>query len=135
MELVGMAQDYGVGGSDLLALRQRLDELTAEQTLLLDRVLEDMDNPDLNAQLKALAEEKQGILEQMAVLQEKAEQQECQSSKRQEMEEWLDCQPIVFTEYDDSVTRRLVERIMVIDAETIRVKLRDADVEVEQKLY
>ena len=50
-----MAQDYGVGGSDLLALRQRLDDLTAEQTLLLDKVLEDMDNPNLNAQLKALA--------------------------------------------------------------------------------
>ena len=37
---------------------------------LLDKVLEDMDNLDLNAQLKSLAEEKQGILEQMAALQE-----------------------------------------------------------------
>ena len=89
MELAGMAQDYGVGGSDLLALRQRLDILTAEQTLLLDKVLEDMDNPDLNAQLKALAEEKQGILEQMAALQEKAERQALQASRRRELEEWL----------------------------------------------
>ena len=94
MELVRMAQD-GVGGSDLLTLRQRLDELTAEQTLLLDKVLEDMDNSDLNAQLKALAEEKQAILEQMAALQEKAERQALQASRRQEMEEWLEQQPMV----------------------------------------
>ena len=134
MELARMAQDYGVGGSDLLSLRQRLDDLTAEQTLLLDKVLEDMDNPDLNAQLKALAEEKQGILEQMAAFQEMLERQVLQASRRRELEEWLDRQPMMLSKYDDGVTRRLVERIMVVDAQNIRVKLRDTNVEVEQKL-
>ena len=134
MELARMAQDYGVGGSDLLALRRRLDELTAEQALLLDKVLEDMDNPGLNAQMKALAEEKQGILEQIAVLQEKTERQAIQASRRRELEEWLGQQPMMFTEYDDGVTRRLVERITVVDAETIRVKLRDSETEIEGHL-
>ena len=134
MELAGMAQDYCVGGSDLLALRRRLDELTAEQALLLDKVLEDMDNLNLNAQLKALAEEKQDILEQMAALQEKAERQALQASRPRELEEWLEQQPMAFTEYDDGVNRRLVERITVADAETIRVKLKDTGVEIEQKL-
>ena len=41
---------------------------------------------------------------------------------------------MVLTEYDEGVTRRLVERITVVDAETIRVKLRDADVEIEQNM-
>ena len=134
MELVGMAQSYGVGGSDLLTLRRRLDDLTAEQVLLLDKVLDDMDNPDLNAQLKSLAEEKQSILEKMATLQEKVEQQTLQASRQRELEEWLGRQPMAFTEYDDSVTRRLVAQITVVDAETIRVKLRDTDVEIDQKL-
>ena len=134
MELAGMAQDYGMGGSDLLALRQRLDALTEEQAPLLDKVLEDMDNLDLNAQLKALAEEKQDILEQMAALQEKAERQALQASRRRELEEWLEQQPMAFTEYDDGVTRRLVERITVADAVTIRVKLKGTDAEIEQKL-
>ena len=70
----------------------------------------------------------------MAVLQEKAERQALQASRGRELEEWLGQQPMMFTEYDDSVTRRQVERITVADAETIRVKLRDTDVEVEQKL-
>lgn len=93
-----------------------------------------MDNPELNAQLKAFAEEKQGLLEQIGALQEKAERQTLQASRRQELEEWLGRQPMVFTEYDDGITRRLVERITVVDAETIRVKFRDVDVEIEQKL-
>ena len=41
---------------------------------------------------------------------------------------------MMFTEYDDGITRRLVERITVVDAGTIRIKLGDADVEIEQKL-
>lgn len=50
-----------------------------------------------------------------------------QASRRQELKEWLGH----LGEYDDSFTRRLVERIAVIDTETIRVKLRDTDVEIE----
>ncbi len=41
---------------------------------------------------------------------------------------------MVFTEYDDVITRRLVERITAADAETIRVRLRDVEVKIEQKL-
>ena len=50
------------------------------------------------------------------------------------MEEWLDRQPLCFTEYDDTLTRRFVEQVTVVDAETIRVKIRDAGIEIEQKL-
>ena len=38
------------------------------------------------------------------------------------------------TGYNDTLTRRLIERITVVDAETIRVKIRDTDVEIEQKM-
>ena len=133
LELAERAQGYGKGGGDMATLRQRLDELTAEQALLLDKVLADMDNPELNAQLKVLAEEKQGILEQLGTLQQEAERQALQASRRQELAEWLAQQPAVLTEYDDGVTRRLVERITVVDTETIRVKLRDTDIDIEQK--
>ena len=93
-----------------------------------------MNNLELNAQLKALADEKQGLLEQIGTLQQEAERQILQASRLKELEEWLSQQPMVLSEYDEGVTRRLVERITVVDAETIRVKLRDTDVEIEQKL-
>ena len=37
----------------------------------------------------------------MAALQEKAERQALQVSRRLELEEWLGQQPMMFTEYDD----------------------------------
>ncbi len=134
MELAERAMGYGNGDGGMAALRQRLDELTAEQAVLLDKVLADMNNLELNAQLKAMADEKQGLLEQIGALQQEAERQTLQASRRKELEEWLAQQPMVLTEYDDGVTRRLVERIMVVDAETIRVKLRDTDLEIEQNM-
>lgn len=78
--------------------------------------------------------QKRGILEQMTALQEKAERQALQASRRRELEEWLGQQPIMFTEYDDGVTRRLVERVTVVDARTIRVKFQDSEGEIEKKL-
>ena len=122
------------GGSNLPELRQKLEALTAEQALLLEEILEDMDSPELNAQLKTLAEEKQDILDQIAAHQQDEEQQAIQVSKRREMEEWLDQQPMCLTEYDDTLTRRFVERITVVDAETIQVKIRDVDIVIDEEI-
>ena len=134
-ELAGMARYSGENdGVNLLGLKQKLELLTAEQALLLDKVLEDMDNAELNDQLKTLAEEKQSVLEQIGQLQQSEAQQAAQASRMDELRAWLDQHPVAFGEYEDSITRRFVERITVVDAETIRVKIRDADVELEQKL-
>lgn len=55
-------------------------------------------------------------------------------SRMKEMREWLEEQPVGFTEYDDIITRRMIERIEVIDSETIKVKIRDLGVVIEQKI-
>ena len=39
-----------------------------------------------------------------------------------------------FQQYDDGIVRQLVERITVVDAETIRIKFRYSDVEIEQAM-
>lgn len=96
--------------------------------------VEDMDNLELNAQLKTLAEEKQDILDQIAAHQQDEEQQAIQASRRREMEEWLDQQPMCLTEYDDTLTRRFMERITVVDAETIQVKIRDVDIVIDEEI-
>ena len=61
----------------------------------LDKVLADMKNKELNAQLKVVLDEKQDILERIAAQEQDEEQG---------------------------------------DAETIRVKIRDAGIEIERKL-
>ena len=52
-------------GASLISLKQRMSDISAEQALLLDKVLENMDDPDLNAQLKALMDEKQAVQDQI----------------------------------------------------------------------
>ena len=93
-----------------------------------------MDNPALNDQLKVLAEEKQGILDQIAAFQQDESQQALRASRQREMDEWLERQEMKFTEYNDTHTRRFIEKITVVDAETILVRIRDTDIEIEQKL-
>lgn len=121
-------------GISMLTLRDRLSALTVEQELLLERVLEDMDNPDLNAQLKSLAEEKQGLLEQIEALQQREQQEASQQARLEEMREKLQAYATGFTIYDDAVTRRMIEKITVLDAETVRIKIRDVDVELDETL-
>lgn len=135
-ELLDLASIVQQGGSadgiDPLTLRNRLDTLTAQQAELLDKVLEDMENEELNAQLKATMEEKQAILVRLGALQQDEEQRAGQEARLRELAEWLKKQKSEFAEYDDSITRRYVERITVVDAETIRIKFRYTDVEIDR---
>ena len=134
-DVLELAQSGGKdGGESPLTLQARLKELSAEQAVLLDKVLADMKNKELNAQLKVVLDEKQDILERIAAQEQDEEQRAAQASRQREMEEWLDQQPLCFTEYDDTLTRRFVEQVTVVDAETIRVKIRDAGIEIERKL-
>lgn len=135
LELAGLAQGCSESdGMSLLGLKQRLDALTAEQAVVLDEILKDMNNLGLNTRLKALAEEKQGVLDQMQTLEKDESQQAMRASRQREMEEWLDRQEMRFTEYEDSITRRFVEQITVVDADTIQVKIKDVDVVIDRKL-
>lgn len=121
-------------GLSLLALRDRLSALTAQQQLLLDKVLEDMDNPNLNVQLKTLAEEKQDILERITALQQDEAHRANQESRMAELRERLNAGTAQFKEYDDALTRKFVEKITVVDAETIRIRFRDCGIELDEKL-
>ena len=127
-------QGINADGIDPLTLRNRLDALTAQQAELLDKVLEDMDNTELTDQLKAIAEEKQAILEQLGAIQQDEEQRAGQEARRRELAEWLNQQRTEFTEYDDTITRKYVERITVVDAETVRIKFRYIDVEIDRAI-
>jgi hypothetical protein len=135
LELTELARAGGEGdGTSLPELRRRLDELLAEQARLVDDILKNMDDPELNARLKTLAEEKQDILNKIAACQQDEEQRAVHASRQREMEEWLDQQPLQFTEYEDTLVRKFLERITVVDAETIQVKIRETDIEIKQQL-
>ena len=129
--LVWVGQE--VDGASLISLKQRLGDITAEQALLLDRVLENMNDPDLNAQLKALMDEKQAVQEQIQAMEQEAAQSENRMSRMAELREWM-AKLEVNTEYNDEQVRMAVERITVVDAETIHIKFRYPGLEMDKKL-
>ena len=128
------AGNGGSQGMGLLDLRQRMENLTAEQTLLLEKVLEDMDNPEWNAQLKELSEEKQALAERIAAMEENEEHRRAQEAKREELREWLKEQPMEFAEYDETITRRMVEKMTVVNSDTVLVRIRDTTDEIEIRI-
>ena len=92
-----------------------------------------MENEELNAQLKAVTEEKEDILRQLGALRQDEERRAGQEAGRRELAEWLE-QQAEFAGYEDTITRKYVERITVLDAETIRVKFKYTDVEIDRTI-
>lgn len=127
----GEAEDSRIS---ILSLKSQLEELSRKQAKLLDIVLEDMENEALAAELKKMTEEKQELQDWIKTLENEGVHNANKQSRLNEMREWLEEQPVGFTEYDDVITRRMIERIEVIDSETIKVKIRDLDVVIEQKM-
>ncbi|EOS66424.1 hypothetical protein C816_01472 [Oscillibacter sp. 1-3] len=124
------------GGGDPLAL-QRLAVLTAEQAALMEQALalpENMENKELNTRLREIAEERESILYQLGSLQQADERQAGQAARMNSLREFVEQRETKFAVYDDAITRKFVEQITILDAETIRIKFRYPGLEVDKKL-
>ena len=107
--------------------------LIDQQALLLDQVLEHMDDEILNAQLKAMMDEKQALQERIADAEQSETHNAAQESRMAELREWM-AKLEVNQQYSDEQVRMAVERITVVDAETIRIRFRYPGAELEKKL-
>ncbi len=134
-EMVSAAYARKTGDSENpMTLQERLSALTEQQQELLEKVLDDMDNKELNAQMQALSEEKQILLAQIQAAQANELQQTTRQAQLDELKAFLKENSKGFTEYNDEVTRRIIEKITVVDAKTIRIRFKDSAVEIEQLL-
>ena len=125
------------GGVDPLALRQRLAALTAEQAELMEQALalpENMENKELNARLREIAEERESILHQLGSLRQADERQAGQAARMNSLREFVEKRETKFAVYDDAITRKFMEQITVLTAETIRIKFRYPGLEVDKNM-
>ncbi|MBQ9347839.1 MAG: recombinase family protein [Oscillibacter sp.] len=135
MKLAGNAIHGGEGdGPSLMELERMLEDVTERQAAALDRVLDDMTNLELNERLRELTEEKQRVMEQVEAARADAVRRSNQSARLRELADWLEKQPKELVAYDEAVTRRMVERITVADEDTLLVRIRDVDAELEVHL-
>ena len=121
-------------GNNLMELERNMEALTTRQNTLLDQVLAHMDDLTLTEQLKALLEEKQHLQTRIDAAKKEAANRINEDSHMAELAAYLEEHLSGFQQYDDGIVRQLVERITVVDAETIRIKFRYSDVESEQAM-
>ena len=121
-------------GAKLLTLKRRLDEVSREQSDLLDLLLANMADADLNARMKALTDEKASLKEQILEAQQEEIGLAEQAAQRQKMRDSIMECSVGYTEFDDEFVRQIIQKITVEDAETIRIHFRDSDVVLEQEL-
>lgn len=122
----------GGDGDDLLDLEHELEVLTARQNALLDQALANMADLAIAEQLKTLLEEKQHLQARIDAVKTEAANRISEDSRMAELTAYLEEHLSGFQQYDDGIVRQLVERITVVDAETIRIKFRYSDLEIEQ---
>ena len=72
-------------GAMLLELKKRMDEVSQEQSDVLDRLLANMADAELNARMKALTDEKEALKAQILKVQQKEVSMAEQAAKRQQM--------------------------------------------------
>ena len=132
--LAGHVIDAGEGAESLLELERKLEEVNERQSAALDRVLEDMTNTELNEQLRDLTNEKQRLLEQIEAAKGAEVRRSNQSARLRELAEWLEKQRKELTAYDESVTRRMVEKVTVVNEEALVVRIRDTGAEIEARI-
>ena len=121
-------------GAKLLTLKRRLDEVSREQSDLLDLLLANMADADLNARMKALTDEKASLKEQILEAQQEEIGLAEQAAQRQKMRDSIMECSVGYTEFDDEFVRQIIQKITVEDAETIRIHFHDSDVVLEQEL-
>ena len=117
-------QPRSADGNSLSDWQKRLTEVTQKQTKLLDLLLENMDDPELNAKMKALTEEKQALKQKLKEAKQKESDLREQEEQRQEMWSCIQEHAQGYTEFDDELVRQVIEKITVVDGETIQVKFR-----------
>ncbi len=121
-------------GQSIAAMQAEVAGITAEQKRLLDAILDDMDNPDLNARMQSLTDEKTKLLE--AIEEQKAANKfkEVEALRIEEIGTWIASHPIGLQSYDDGITRKLIERITVDNQNALRFKFADDNEEVTTQL-
>ena len=124
----------GTEGASLLDIRQKLEDLAVEENFLLEKVLEDMENPNLTAQLQKLTEEKKRLAEREEALQKEEQREASRRAKQRELREWMEQQPAQFTAYDDAIARKAVEKITVVSADAILISVQDTEDEIRVTL-
>ena len=113
------------GGKSVAQMQQAVSAITDEEERLLDLLLEDMDDLELNQRMQTLMAQKTELLQSIEQTKADMEQSSREALRVDEIRRWISDHKIGLQEYDDIVTRRLIERITVLTEDMLQIKLYD----------
>lgn len=126
-------QALSQAGAKLLELKKHMETVSREQSVLLDRLLENMGDAELNAKMKALTDEKESLKAQILDARQMEVSLEEQATRHQQMwDSIMECSA-GYTEFADEFVRQIIQKITVEDEETIRIHFRDSEMVIEQE--
>ncbi len=128
----------GGGGdetSKAMAIQKRLDELELIQSDLIQLTVNSDAAADyFDDKFKEVHEEKQALKEQLRELEQHMIISANANARLEELFRVLEEMPSDLMEYDDALTRQTVERITVVDAQTIRIRFYGMGIEVVERI-
>ena len=125
-----MKQALSQAGTKLLELKRHMEAVSREQSTL----LENMDDAELNAKMKALTDEKESLKAQILDTQQMEVSLGEQAARHQQMwDSIMECSA-GYTEFDDELVRQIIQKITVENEETIHIHFRDSEMVMEQEL-
>ncbi len=127
-------QALSQAGTKLLELKKRIEAVSREQEELLDQLLADMNNTELNAEMKALTTEKEALKAQMAEAQQTEVSLMEQETLKRKMQISLQECAAGYTEFDNELVRQMIQKITAENTEVIRIQFRDLGMVLEQEL-
>ena len=84
--------------------------------------------------MKFLTDRKAALQTDIQKTKEEFVQRETEQLRMNEIRNWITTHPVGLQRYDDQITRELIEKITVVNKETIRISFINDETEVVQKL-
>lgn len=121
MEAIRTAFDATGGRAGLVELKEKLKSIDVTINELMDIPAIDLDDTNFTTRLLNISEEKERLVAAIQARELESRAAECENARLQEIMQVIAETPCALTEYDDVLTRKIVERVTVDSSEQITI--------------
>ena len=120
--------------TELDELREELSEISAQQETVLEKLLVNLENHELTEQLQQLTQRKTELDRKVEKLRREKQAASTPDPHTEALRMWLEGHPAALREYDDTLTRNIVQQVVVVNENLLRIKFYGMGEELEQKI-
>lgn len=123
-----------IQNTEMDELREELSEISAQQETVLEKLLVNLENHEMTEQLQQLTQRKTELDRKVEKLRREKQAASTTDSHTEAVRMWLESHPAALKEYDDTLTRNIVQQVVVVNENLLRIKFYGMGEELEQKI-